>query len=220
MRPRGIPLLAVVLVLGLCALVEGQKPSACQCSRMTPENRKNCGFPGITSDECFDNGCCFDSSVGGVPWCFHPLPNQDVPTCGKDSQSLAITVLRDTNPRGFSGHMEAANPMSQGSRDWWPSVSLTALHAVLPRAAEEQCVMEVSARKDCGYPGISPEECASRKCCFSDLVFEVPWCFFPQSVEGKWLQTPVPVETALGRSPRCPRDNSDFQSFLSVYPAV
>lgn len=50
--------------------------AACQCSRMTPENRKNCGFPGITSDECFDNGCCFDSSVGGVPWCFHPLPNQ------------------------------------------------------------------------------------------------------------------------------------------------
>lgn len=48
--------------------------------------------------------------------------------------------------------------------------------------------MEVSARKDCGFPGISPEECASRQCCFSNLVFEVPWCFFPQSVEGKWLQ--------------------------------
>lgn len=44
--------------------------------------------------------------------------------------------------------------------------------------------MEVSARKDCGYPGISPEECESRKCCFSDTIPQVPWCFFPISVEG------------------------------------
>ena len=44
--------------------------------------------------------------------------------------------------------------------------------------------MEVSARRNCGYPGISPEECASRKCCFSDNIFEVPWCFFPMSVDG------------------------------------
>ncbi|MBW04232.1 Trefoil factor 2, partial [Eschrichtius robustus] len=46
----------------------------------------------------------------------------------------------------------------------------------------EECVMEVSARKDCGYPGISPQDCASRKCCFSDAIPQVPWCFFPLSV--------------------------------------
>lgn len=44
--------------------------------------------------------------------------------------------------------------------------------------------MEVSARRNCGYPGISPKECASRKCCFSDNIFEVPWCFFPMPVDG------------------------------------
>ncbi|XP_076414124.1 trefoil factor 2 isoform X1 [Peromyscus maniculatus bairdii] len=81
MGPRGAPLLAVVLVLGLYALVEGQKPSPCQCSRMTPHNRKNCGFPGITTDQCFNLGCCFDSSIGGVPWCFHPLPKQESEQC-------------------------------------------------------------------------------------------------------------------------------------------
>lgn len=48
--------------------------------------------------------------------------------------------------------------------------------------------MEVSTRRDCGYPGISPEECASRKCCFSDNIVEVPWCFFPIPVEGNVLQ--------------------------------
>lgn len=45
--------------------------------------------------------------------------------------------------------------------------------------------MEVSARRNCGYPGISPEDCAARKCCFSDTIPQVPWCFFPQSVQGK-----------------------------------
>ncbi|CAO2608619.1 Trefoil factor 2 [Lemmus lemmus] len=48
---------------------------------MTPDNRQNCGFPGITSDECFNNGCCFDSSVRDVPWCFHPLPIQAEEQC-------------------------------------------------------------------------------------------------------------------------------------------
>lgn len=44
--------------------------------------------------------------------------------------------------------------------------------------------MEVSARVNCGYPGISPQDCASRKCCFSDTIPEVPWCFFPKPVQG------------------------------------
>ncbi|KAL1771909.1 trefoil factor 2 [Sigmodon hispidus] len=81
MEGRGAHLLAVMLVLGLCVLVEGQKPSACQCSRMTPSNRKNCGFPGISEEQCFDLGCCFDSSIGGVPWCFHPLSEQASEQC-------------------------------------------------------------------------------------------------------------------------------------------
>lgn len=48
----------------------------CRCSRIAVENRKNCGFPGITPDTCFSMGCCFDSKVPNVPWCFHPLPKQ------------------------------------------------------------------------------------------------------------------------------------------------
>lgn len=51
----------------------------CQCSRMDPEKRKNCGFPGISSDQCFASGCCFDTSIPNVPWCFDPLPKQGNP---------------------------------------------------------------------------------------------------------------------------------------------
>ncbi|XP_052020396.1 trefoil factor 2 [Apodemus sylvaticus] len=97
MQPRGAPLLAVVLVLGLHALVESEKPSPCRCSRLTPDNRKNCGFPGITSEQCFDLGCCFDSSIGGVPWCFHPLPNQASEQC-----VMEVSARRDCGYPGIS----------------------------------------------------------------------------------------------------------------------
>uniref|UniRef100_A0A7N5KCT6 P-type domain-containing protein n=1 Tax=Ailuropoda melanoleuca TaxID=9646 RepID=A0A7N5KCT6_AILME len=53
--------------------------------------------------------------------------------------------------------------------------------SMLPLPELEECVMDVSVRKNCGYPGISPQECAARKCCFSDTIVNVPWCFFPIS---------------------------------------
>ncbi|XP_041439227.1 integumentary mucin A.1-like [Xenopus laevis] len=35
-----------------------------------PYKRKDCGFPGITEKQCKQNGCCFDSSIVGVKWCY------------------------------------------------------------------------------------------------------------------------------------------------------
>ncbi|KAG8518589.1 Trefoil factor 2 [Galemys pyrenaicus] len=76
MGPLDARLLVALLALALCAPAGAEKPSPCQCSRLSPRSRTNCGFPGITSDQCFQAGCCFDSSVPGVPWCFDPLPKQ------------------------------------------------------------------------------------------------------------------------------------------------
>ncbi|XP_021534869.1 trefoil factor 2 [Neomonachus schauinslandi] len=84
MGSRSVQLLAVLLVLGdkwLCSLVAAQKPSPCQCSRIAVQNRKNCGFPGVTPETCFGIGCCFDSTVPNVPWCFHSLPKQESEQC-------------------------------------------------------------------------------------------------------------------------------------------
>ncbi|XP_005606220.1 trefoil factor 2 [Equus przewalskii] len=81
MGPQAARLLAALLVLGLCALAMAQKPSPCRCSRIEPNERDNCGFPGITSDQCFASGCCFNSSIRGVPWCFTPLPKQELEEC-------------------------------------------------------------------------------------------------------------------------------------------
>ena len=39
------------------------------CS-VAPHNRQNCGWGGISPQECENKGCCFDSSISGVVWCF------------------------------------------------------------------------------------------------------------------------------------------------------
>lgn len=68
----------------------------CQCSRMNPDSRKNCGFPGITSEQCFAAGCCFDTTVPGVPWCFTPLPMQG--NC-RAAGPLPVSAVRSPQPR-------------------------------------------------------------------------------------------------------------------------
>ena len=42
------------------------------CVFEDPRNRVDCGYPRITSDDCISKGCCWDSSVKGVPFCFNP----------------------------------------------------------------------------------------------------------------------------------------------------
>ncbi|XP_031563167.1 trefoil factor 2-like isoform X2 [Actinia tenebrosa] len=101
-----------------------------ECSKhiLQPRYRANCGFPGITKDQC-ENGhgggrCCYDTSVKGVPWCFFGIKRL---VCYKD----------------------VINPKN---------------------------------RVNCGFPGITKEQCekrhGGRRCCYDDSVESVPWCFF------------------------------------------
>ncbi|XP_021005709.1 trefoil factor 3 [Mus caroli] len=66
-------MLLVVLVAGssgVAADYVGLSPSQC----MVPANvRVDCGYPSVTSEQCNNRGCCFDSSIPNVPWCFKPL---------------------------------------------------------------------------------------------------------------------------------------------------
>ncbi|KYO39055.1 trefoil factor 2 [Alligator mississippiensis] len=54
--------------------------AACQCKKAS-SNRTNCGPPGITPQQCLDRGCCFDSAVPNVPWCFRPPPKKYIDIC-------------------------------------------------------------------------------------------------------------------------------------------
>ena len=41
------------------------------CSTIPESERVDCGWAGITQQQCETNLCCFDSSLAGVPDCFY-----------------------------------------------------------------------------------------------------------------------------------------------------
>uniref|UniRef100_A0A4W2DM58 Trefoil factor 3 n=1 Tax=Bos indicus x Bos taurus TaxID=30522 RepID=A0A4W2DM58_BOBOX len=52
--------------------------SANQCA-VPAKDRVDCGYPEVTPEQCNNRGCCFDSSIHGVPWCFKPLQEAGEP---------------------------------------------------------------------------------------------------------------------------------------------
>nr|XP_025953826.1 trefoil factor 1-like [Dromaius novaehollandiae] len=81
---RGICVLSVILVVALSTLAEAKfPPTKCQC-KSVPTERKNCGHPGITAEQCRRAGCCFNASVPGVPWCFSPKEKRVKKVCPSD----------------------------------------------------------------------------------------------------------------------------------------
>uniref|UniRef100_A0A670YW91 Trefoil factor 2 n=1 Tax=Pseudonaja textilis TaxID=8673 RepID=A0A670YW91_PSETE len=64
-------------------LLKRQHQSKCRCD-VDPHKRTNCGAPGITPQECENSGCCFSSTVPGVPWCFKPTPPKYRKVCPAD----------------------------------------------------------------------------------------------------------------------------------------
>ncbi|XP_028623671.1 trefoil factor 1 [Grammomys surdaster] len=70
MEHKVICVLAMVLMLALSSLAQDQEET---CT-VTPKERSNCGFPGVTAEQCKERGCCFDDSIRGFPWCFKPVP--------------------------------------------------------------------------------------------------------------------------------------------------
>ncbi|XP_021077503.1 trefoil factor 1 [Mus pahari] len=74
MEHKVICVLAVVLMLAFSSLAQAQEET---CT-MAPRERKNCGFPGVTAQQCTEKGCCFDDSVRGFPWCFYPQAVENI----------------------------------------------------------------------------------------------------------------------------------------------
>ncbi|XP_032721407.1 trefoil factor 1 [Lontra canadensis] len=48
----------------------------------------------------------------------------------------------------------------------------------------DTCVVAPHHRTNCGAPGITPDQCKARGCCFDNTVSGVPWCFQPVAVDN------------------------------------
>ncbi|EPQ19896.1 Trefoil factor 3 [Myotis brandtii] len=73
MEARALWLLALVLALEISSSsTQYVGLSESQCA-IPAKDRVDCGYPEVTPEQCNNRGCCFDSSIPEVPWCFKPL---------------------------------------------------------------------------------------------------------------------------------------------------
>merc|ERR1711976_901292 len=63
----------IVLLLGMLIVDQIDAEGSCN---VEPQQREECGYAGISSDECEGKGCCFNDKTPGVKWCFKPVTSQ------------------------------------------------------------------------------------------------------------------------------------------------
>ena len=47
-------------------------PANCPNEHLPASERKDAGYPGITTEKCYENGGCWDTSCGVCIWCYKP----------------------------------------------------------------------------------------------------------------------------------------------------
>nr|XP_060496501.1 trefoil factor 3 [Panthera onca] len=77
MEARALWLLALVLALGSSSLADEYVGLSENLCAVPAKNRVDCGYPQISPEQCVNRGCCFDSSIPEVPWCFKPLQDTE-----------------------------------------------------------------------------------------------------------------------------------------------
>lgn len=55
--------------------------------------------------------------------------------------------------------------------------------------------MATSQRKNCGFSGITPSQCAEKGCCFDNSVPGYPWCFYPVTLHDNLPEEGMSVPT-------------------------
>ncbi|XP_028657125.2 putative gastrointestinal growth factor xP4 [Erpetoichthys calabaricus] len=88
----------VLLMIAVCIKAQ-QNFQQCE---VKPDERVECGYPGITPDVCTGRGCCFSSAIVGVKWCFRPKVSsvcEVLPSLREDCGFPGITISQ-CNSRG------------------------------------------------------------------------------------------------------------------------
>ncbi|XP_065665788.1 trefoil factor 2-like [Hydra vulgaris] len=66
---RGKVLQCIFALLSCCSYTYGEND---RCTEIAPNERTECGYPGISDYDCLKRNCCWDSSITYVIWCFFP----------------------------------------------------------------------------------------------------------------------------------------------------
>jgi ficolin len=135
-----------------CQCADGFAGEHCQkdeaeCKKTPPEERINCGWGGVTSSECSQRSCCYDTTYSNRPFCYYQasecgsIAATSRVDCGFDGISYPQCIGRgccfdddpDTNPSGpvcfRKGNtrcvgIPASRRMKQGDATIHPNVCL------------------------------------------------------------------------------------------------
>ena len=166
------------------------------------DNRVDCGYRGIQARQCREKGCCWDSKVRGVPWCFY----------GADTTTAYVTTeeprpncnVADPSDRVDCGYPGIHPDTCRKRNCCWDETIRDVPWCFYgkgrtTRAPPVSCdVGAASDRVDCGYPGIHPDTCLERNCCWDESIRDVPWCFF-----GLSSTTASPTTVTQPPTPQC-----------------
>ncbi|XP_013915571.1 PREDICTED: uncharacterized protein LOC106543973 [Thamnophis sirtalis] len=146
--------------------------------KMIPsQERKECGYQGITRKRCKRIGCCFDLKAY---WCFHPPVNNVSQHC-----------VMEGSARLECGYPGITAEECQAKGCCFNSYDINTrwcFHPLSDTVPARLCGMAPKKRMSCGAPGISADECMAKGCCYEHYQYAnmVPWCFHPHEKQGNY----------------------------------
>ena len=96
-------------------------------------------------------------------------------------QQTNVYNNREENETQSNLTTDATRPVKPPQATTIPTVAPTIENSSTTSSSITTCDY-ISGRNDCGYPGITPEECRRKGCCWDHLVNDHYWCFHPRKV--------------------------------------
>ncbi|XP_025026685.1 putative gastrointestinal growth factor xP4 [Python bivittatus] len=164
-----------------CFKPSGERVSLNYARKMIPpQERKDCGFQGISRKRCKRIGCCFDLRASGAPTCFYPPVNDASRHC-----------VMDRSARLECGYPGITAEECQAKGCCFSSYVVSTrwcFHPLSDTVSARICGMTPKRRVQCGTPGISADECMEKGCCYEHHQYArtVPWCFKPYEKQGNY----------------------------------
>ncbi|XP_078512914.1 uncharacterized protein LOC144772452 isoform X4 [Lissotriton helveticus] len=187
MAPKLVCGLVLALTAGLiCAETVTDKDTDKQQCALGPKERTDCGHGGISEKECLSKGCCFDSSIPEVIWCYyskdhgrrmsaHKTVHRGEENKHSDKQQCALGPKERTD----CGHGGISEKECLSKGCCFDSSIPEVIWCYHSKSHDkQQCALGPKERTDCGHGGISENECLSKGCCFDSSIPEVIWCYY------------------------------------------
>jgi len=157
-------------------------------------SREDCGFYGINQEGCMSRGCCWaESSINGIPWCFYPRKPETTITTTTDDITTSTTDNITTTSIDDVTTTTIDEITTTTTTDEITTTTTDEITSSPTIPVEKVCPADEMSRRDCGYIGITKNECEYGGCCWSESKTDgIPWCF---NAEGKNIKIEKPAIT-------------------------